>query len=113
MPPPSPPPSRFQFSIGHILWATFVCAVLAAIARAMKWPFGIQVPLLLLMMVYALYAIFRLPYVLGDLRGRSAAWHRIQQQRAELQQFTNDRRGSAGAKQSLGPDAEPPRPKGP
>ena len=100
MPPSSPPLNRFQFSIGRILWAMFVCSVLAAIARTLDWPIAVQLPLVVLLMIYALYAIFRLPHLLGDLRGQSARWHRIHQQRAELQQLVDDQQADAKKKNS-------------
>lgn len=89
---PSASPGRFQFSIGRILWAMFVCALLAWAVRSMDWPIQAQTPLLVLLVVYALYAVFRLPYVLGDLRGRSAKWRRIEERRAELRQMIEERR---------------------
>lgn len=90
---PSASPGRFQFSIGRILWAMFVCALLAWAVRSMAWsPIQAQTPLLVLLVVYALYAVFRLPYVLGDLRGRSAKWRRIEERRAELRQMIEERR---------------------
>ena len=109
MPPTSPPSGRFQFSIGRILWAMFVCALVAAAARAMNWPVEVQAPLVLLLMCYALYAIFRLPYVVGDLRGRSARWHRIHQQRAELQQLADERRKAVAP--SIPPSPPPVSPR--
>lgn len=70
----------------------FVCALLAWAVRSMDWPIQAQTPLLVLLVVYALYAVFRLPYVLGDLRGRSAKWRRIEERRAELRQMIEERR---------------------
>jgi|GEM_PF-2111689 len=92
MPSQLPPPGRFQFSIGRIFWAMFVCALAAWAARSLSWPVEVQVPLLLLLIAYALYAVFRLPHLLGDLRGRSVRWQHIEKRRAELQQLADKRR---------------------
>jgi membrane protein implicated in regulation of membrane protease activity len=95
MPEPSPPPRRFQVSIGWFLWTMFVCAVVAAVARLMNWRTEIQLPLFCLLIVYAVYAVFRLPQVLADLRGRSPKWQQIQKRRLELEQYAERRRSEA------------------
>jgi hypothetical protein len=91
MPTSSKPPGYLQFSIGRILWTMFVCCLLAAAVRALDWPTEVQIPLLTLLLLYGAYAIVRLPSVVGDLRGRSAKWSKIEEQRAELQRFADQR----------------------
>ncbi len=77
-----------------MLWAMFVCALTAGAARALDWPAEIQIPLLGILIAYAAYAIFRLPTVLGDLRGGSDRWTRIRERRAELKHWVDERRRS-------------------
>ncbi len=107
MPKSSPPPGPFQFSIGRILWTMLVCAVLAGIVRALGWPNQVQIPLLVLLLVYAVYAILRLPYVLGDLRGRSASWSRIHAKRAGLQQLVEQQKENAARPAEKGMGVDP------
>lgn len=98
MPAPSPVPGPFQFTIGRVLWTMVVCAVLAAWVRWLDGPKEVQIPLLILLLIYAAYAVLRLPYVLGDLRGRSASWNRIHEQRADLQRLVEEQKRRSSRK---------------
>jgi hypothetical protein len=107
MPTPPPPLGPFQFTLGRIFWTMFVCAVTAAIVRALDWPTEVEIPLLGLLLAYAAYAVFRLPSVLSDLRGRSAKWQRIHQQRAEMQRLIDERRNLPAASERPAANSRP------
>ena len=91
----APPPGRFQFSLGRILWAMLVCALLSGVVRALGAPDVVQLALLALALTAGLYLVLRLPFVLGDLLGKSNRWRQIRGKRQALQAYADDKRRAA------------------
>jgi hypothetical protein len=89
---------RFQFSLAWIVWAMFVCSLLAAALRQVTSSPMVFLPLAAIPVIWALYAIFRLPRIYSHLRQNARSLAELRRRRAELAQWADDqRRNRAGS----------------
>ena len=87
-----PDPEARQFTMRALLVLAVLCALIAAATQVLELPQGVQIFLTFWWMALAAYLVFRLPYAIRYLLGRTTRWKRLRAHRAELVELAEQKR---------------------
>ena len=87
-----PDPEARQFTTRGLLVLAVLCALIAAATQLLELPRGAQVFLTFWWMALAAYLVFRIPYAIRYLLGRTTRWERLKARRAELVEMAEQKR---------------------
>ena len=90
-----PDPETRQFTTRRILLLAVLCAALAGAAQALDLPLAVRVIFTFWWMALAAYGMFRMPYGILTLLGRTKRQERLKAQRAELERMVARKRSEA------------------
>ena len=82
-----PDPEARQFTIRRLLVLALLCALIAGTGQVLELPPSGQVFFTFWWMALAAYLVFRLPYAIHSLLGRTSRWKRLRAHRAELEKM--------------------------
>jgi len=90
--PYRPDPEARQFSIRRLLILAAICALIAGTGQVLELSPNGRIIFTFWWMALAAYIVFRVPYVVLALLGRTGRWKRLKAHRAELEEMAAQKR---------------------